>query len=140
MSASRSFPLEECSKDSDGSLHAGIHIAMTEGIVGVIAIAYVTLVLGESCFCIHHGCIGTPIHPWARRSVATDGGVDETRVSFRQLVVAQSKSAHDTWTKVFDDDVADIHQLTSDFHGPRMGKVERHVQFADVLLDEIGGQ
>ena len=140
LSASRSFPLEECGENSGCSLHAGVHVAMTEGVVGVVAIADITLVFGKTCFCIHHGGIGASIHPGTSCPVATDGGIDEARVSFRQLVVAQSKAGHDTWTKVLDDDVADIHQLTSDLHGPCTGKVQRHVQLADVLLDEIGGE
>ncbi len=137
LATSRSFALEECGKNSCSSLHPGVHIAVAEWVVGVVAVAYIALMLRESRLCIHHWGICTTIDPWTGGAVAADRGIDEAWISRGQLVVSESQTFHDPGSKILDHHITDVGQSAGDVHGTWMSEIQRDVRLPDVLLDEV---
>jgi hypothetical protein len=72
LSATGALALYECGEQGCRGLHAGVHIAVAERVIGVSTAAHVTLMLGEPRFGIHHRRIRPPINPRAGRSVSAD--------------------------------------------------------------------
>lgn len=89
---------------------------------------------GESRLSLDRRRVGHPRAPRTVLAVATDRGVDDTRVADRDRLVIQPEGGERTGPEVLHDHVGGVAEPKSNIAGTRRVEVDAHVALASVLL------
>src|SRR6516164_6292930 len=91
-------------------------------------------IFGEASLGLYGRRVGHPAAPRSSLAIASNGGIDQTRISLREGLVVETEETQRARPKILDDDICRVAELQRQLIGSGHIEIDADIALAGILL------